>query len=294
MWIRLPLISLVMVACDRDGSDFVPQPDPDHPGVLELGELAVIEPSELSGLTPEACGDTDGERRCIYAQVGTSSSDVQGGVTYTFLGTGEPVCLIVDPEAVFWNQSISPTEPDPAYGYPDNPRDDGDIDMFAGLSSYYNGSPGVELGDFEGIYTDSLGNSVTIEYGECNQTGRLGQDDAHGGRGAPEYCQIATSGREGVQFTVVLKTFSTPLDDGVMSFAAVAVNGKCRELGIDECTLADEALDPESGAPRDGYAGLEAAFCNNEQATYCCDNPDMCGDDPPVDFCESISDTAGE
>lgn len=279
-----------LAGCDRNGRDLVQRPDEDFAPVIELGELAVISSDEARIIANLGCEAEDGSRRCVYDQVGTPPAGTRGGATFTFKGTGGDVCVIVDPEAVFWNQSISPTEANEIYVYPDNTRDDGDLDLFGGLSSYYTGSPGIDLGDFKGFYTDSLGNTIEIEYSECVQVGRLGQTDAHAGRGSPEYCEIDTEMRAGVDYTVVLQTFATPLDDGVLSFGAMVVDGGCGMGGIsvNECTVPNEALDPETGEVRAGFEALEDAFCANTMLEFCCGNPDMCGSDPPEDVCDDV------
>ena len=46
------------------------------------------------------------------------------------------------------------------YLYPDNVFDDGDLDLFAGFSVYYSGSPGVEIGNFQILFEDALGNQA--------------------------------------------------------------------------------------------------------------------------------------
>lgn len=286
MWSSRPLALLTVlgiVGCDRNGRDLVQRPNSDFPAVLDLGELTPISAAEAREITQADCEGEDGTQRCVYGQLGTPEPETQGGATFTFKGTGGSVCVIVDPESVYWNQSISPIEPETAYAYPDNIEDDGDVDLFGGLSSYYTGSPGVNVGDFKGFYTDSQGNTVEIEYGECTQIGILGQLDAHAGRGAPEYCEIDTELREGVDFTIVLETFSTPLDDGVLSFSAMVVEGGCggrNGISVTECTMPAEALDPETDEVRAGYEALEAAFCEEDMLAFCCANPDMCGDAP--------------
>lgn len=286
------LIGLVaLVGCDRNGRELVQRPDDDYDPVLDLGEINVVDTTTARAIGSEGCEADDGSPNCFYEQVGTPPAGTTGGATFTFLGTGSEVCVIMDPEAVFWNQSISPTQPNETYIYPDNIRDDGDLDLFGGLSSYYTGSPGVDVGDFTGYYTDSLGNVIEIEYDEdCSQIGIRGQSDAHGGRSAPEYCEIDTEQLEGVQFTVVLETFATPLDDGVLSFGAMVVGSGCGVGGISvsECTIPNEALDPETGEPKEGFAELEAAFCDNQMLEYCCAHPEQCGDDPPADACDGV------
>ena len=113
--------------------------------------------------------------------------------------------------------------------------------MFAGLSSYYTGSPGLEIGDFKGIYTDSLGNKVEIEYGECVQSSQY-TANAHAGRGAAEFCTIDTNNRVGVEYTVVLESFSIPLDDGSLSFGVAVLEGSCSDYTINECLIPGESL----------------------------------------------------
>ncbi len=299
------LLGVLLVGCDRSGLDKVPQPNEAFPAVVEVGQLEVISASQYSTLEEQGAGayswcdssgsverDTVGDRDqaeglplCYYGQVGTSEIGGGGGATFTFEGTGGQVCLVVDPETVFWNQSVAADNARANYSYPDVEADDGDMDMFAGLSAYYTGSPGVEIGDFTGFYTDSQGNEIEIEYGLCNQTGAQSQSDAHAGRGTAEYCTINTANYVGVEFTVVLETFSVPLDDGILSFGAMVLDGPC--AGIDECTLPAESLEIEGGV-RECTPNLEAAYCGqNTLEAFCCLHPDMCGEDATIDECES-------
>jgi len=291
-----------LMGCDRDAKDLVPVPDDAFPGVIEIGELAIVTKEEFNLLNgyvednpipvvrQENCTEReDGTLRCFYGQLGQTELGEKGGATFTFTGNGEEICLVVDPETVFWAQSVKPGENRvKEYAYPDFYNDDGDLDLFSGLSSYYTGSPGVELGDFKGFYTDSLGQQVEIEYGECFQTGaRTGMNDAHAGRATVEYCAIDTDQREGIQYTVMLETVSVPLDDGIMSFGAVVLEGRCTRLGPTECTIRGESLDPISGDKRYCTEQLEQAQCDKQLGPFCCANPGMCGDDfAPGDACE--------
>ncbi len=304
--------------CDRNAKDLVPVPSDAHPGVIEGGELAIVTKEELNVLNgePEAnpipyvvqdnCEEPeDGSpRRCFFGQLGQTPLGQSGGATFTFMGNGEEVCLVVDPETVFWAQSISPVKPTDEFVYPDYYDDDGDLDMFSGLSSYYTGSPGVELGDFKGFYTDSLGQEVEIEYGECFQTGaQTGMTDAHAGRATIEYCGIDTDQRVGIEYTVVLETVSVPMDDGVLSFGVAVLEGRCARLGPTECTIRGESLesipttadgkkckDPSKDGcefrPRYCTEELEKAQCQAQLRPFCCANPDMCGDNVPEDACK--------
>ena len=112
------------------------------------------------------------EAATMYLEIGPEPGAALGGVTFNFLGTGGPVCVFVDPETAAWNNSVAAEQDEVqrAWSYPDNPFDDGDLDVFVGLSAYYNGSPGVAMGDFRVTYSDSLGNEVPIELSECSNT----------------------------------------------------------------------------------------------------------------------------
>lgn len=294
-WLLSGLLgAALLAACDRSGSDLIPQPSDDYPSVIELGAVPVISTNDLADFAANGCTLDDPASGCVWSQVGSSvSSGVRAGVTFTFNGTGGDVCLIVDPEAVTWNTSVAadvlPGDAAWQYRYPDNIRDDADLDLFAGLTTYYTGSPGVELGDFVGYYTDSLGSTVSIEYSACDQIGSRGQSNAHGGRGAVEYCTVDTSGRNGISYTVVLENFAVPLDDAVIAFQAVVVDGDCSEAYLggapNECMLTGEAVDIGTGAVRDGVVELESAYCDTSAkgptlVAFCCENPDMCGEEP--------------
>ena len=303
---------LALMACDRKGEDYIPAADGTYPPVLDIGELAVMDAAMLqelraSGTTARAwCKDNldnNGNPYCFYGLLGQAPAGIKGGATFTFRGTGEKVCVLTDPETVFWNTAVAATNPNNNYSYADLEQDDGDIDLFAGLSSYYTGSPGVELGDFKGFYTDSLGNSVAIEYGECFQYGaQSGMNNAHAGRATPEYCTINTSNREEKLYTVVLESFAVPLDDGALGFGAVVLAGACGDYVLNECTLFGEGLEAQTDANgdvvKDTVSGevealtrpctvqLEQASCDGELQAFCCAYPAMCGEDGDRDQCE--------
>jgi len=293
-----------LTGCDRNAKGLVPQPSDAYPGVIEIGELGIITKEEFNLLNGELednpvpyvregnCTERDdGTLRCFYGQIGQTPVGQKGGATFTFKGNGEEICLVVDPETVFWAQSISPKNRQDEYAYPDFYNDDGDLDMFSGLSSYYTGSPSVELGDFKGQYTDSMGQEIEIEYGECFQTGaQTGMTDAHAGRATVEYCGIDTDQREGIEYTVVLETVSVPLDDGVLSFGVTVLEGRCARLGPTECTIRGESLEAfgsNAGDVRYCTDILEDAQCDKQLGAFCCANPEMCGEDiAPKDACE--------
>ncbi len=326
------LVSVIFLSgltgCDRNAKDLVPAPSKDFDGVVEIGELEVVDADTLNSFIAKQQGtlayvqpnleDTKGDPKWdsedpdldgltgqerydqhvaetgmlpyYYGQLGQAKDGQRGGATFTFTGTGDELCIVVDPETVFWSQSIAPGNRQDNYAYPDYYNDDGDLDLFAGMSSYYTGSPGVEIGDFTGYYTDSKGELVEIEYGECFQTGaQTGMDNAHAGRATTEYCTIDTDQKAGVEYTVVLDTFSVPLDDGVLSFGVAVVNERCARIDKSECFLRGESLDA-NGNTKECTAQLEAAQCASDLGAFCCANPEMCGDENAVDpkLCDEI------
>jgi hypothetical protein len=251
-----------------------------------------VEHGTIDCETFKANPDGDNNRGALpyfYGQLGRAPDLTQGGATFTFTGTGDDVCVIVDPETVFWNQSIAPAGRTDQYAYPDHFDDDGDLDLFGGMSSYYTGSPGVEIGDFRGYYTDSKGELIEIQYGECNQTGYGGADFAHAGRAKPEFCTIDTDQQAGVEFTVVMKTWAVPLDDGVLSFGVAVMNQRCPSVDTSECFIRTESLDGD-GNPRSCTDKLEYAQCDGKLGVFCCANPEMCGDENMLadNLCEDL------
>ncbi len=317
----LYLLPLMFLSCDRAGDDLVPSPNGEFDSVIEIGELGLMSTADkdnfqaaiLSGERPaQWCKDntdSNGNPLCYYGILGQSENGVKGGATLTFRGDGGPVCVIVDPESVFWNTAVAEDRPESMYRYPDYEEDDGDIDLFAGLSSYYMGSPGIEIGDFSGFYTDSLGSEIEIEYGECIQVSQYGLNNAHAGRATPEYCTISTNNREGVEYTAVLESFSVPLDDGALGFGVAVVQGACTDMEINECTLRGESQKADRDASNAVIRGddgdiqpytractrqLESASCNDTLREFCCVYPDMCGEDPKEYTCVGVELSAAD
>lgn len=260
-----------LVACNRDGRSYTPQPQEAYPGIVHLGEVEVVEEGNWA----------NGEARyegISLEQLGPGPSGQWGGATVTFKGTGGDVCVFVDPEAVFWNSSKSVLSPNPEFEAEDNPYDDGDIDLEVGLAAYYTGTPGLEIGDFEQVYEDALGNEVTFEANECVMIGSRGQTGAHAGRATPEYCKIDTSLHPDTEYMVLLRTWSVPWDDYVLDFAFAIFEGDC-DAGLsatgesDECVILGESWDKDN---RSDYINLEQALCDSELTEYCEQNPAMC------------------
>lgn len=315
----LPAILIAFAfGCDRSGIELVPETNGDFDSVIEVGEVGVMTTAQLqelqsavlNGANPQEWCDSnttaDGKRPCYFGILGQAEVGVKGGATMTFKGTGSDVCLIVDPETVFWNTAVAATRPEREWRHPDFEEDDGDIDLYAGLSSYYTGSPGLEIGDFKGFYTDSLGNQVEIEYGECIQTGSNGAANAHAGRASVESCTINTYNRTNVEYTMVLESFSIPLDDGALSFGVAVVEGSCSDIGTTECTLYGESLvanrDDNGDVTRDENGDLstyvrdcsrqlEQAYCRGSLLEFCCIYPDMCGEDATESTCATMTET---
>ena len=302
---RAEVAALVLLAaCEGSGAEFVLEPSGDAPAVADFGMLDVIPLEEWSKLGPQEAIDTYG----IHDTVGPATTGHVAGSTFRFIATGGDVCVFTDPELVFWGQSISPISPTVNFQYSDNYNDDGDIDLFAGLSALYTGSPGVEMGDFYGVYTDSQGQQTTIAFNECLQAGYPGSDlvESHSGRGTPEFCTLHTKGREGVEFTVAMQTFAVPLDDGKLDFVAAVVGGKCGGgtvqdpgVGLDapsyECEYHGERFQRDDESDEDyaiAVVGLEDAYCAQNPSQYCCEHdgeyPDLCGEPPDSAFCDQF------
>lgn len=309
--------TLAYIRSDLDNSTELPVGDGEtdtptgfeFPGCPELADAVngltkaerlewYLEHGTLDCDTYAAAPDTDhnaDDLPYFFGQLGRAPDLTQGGATFTFIGTGDDVCVIVDPETVFWNQSIAPANRQEQFAYPDYFDDDGDLDLYGGMSSYYTGSPGVEIGDFKGFYTDSKGELIEIEYGECNQNGYNGVDGAHAGRGTTEFCTIDTDQQEGVEFTVVMETWSVPLNDGVLSFGVTVMNERCPRVDTSECFIRNESLNSD-GTPRSCTDKLESAQCGAQLASFCCANPEMCGDENFVEdrLCQGLFDIEGE
>lgn len=276
------LALLALAGCDYSG-DFL------FPGVVEgLEDVRVLTDEDGGLIVPaDIVSQDDIRANTIYAEVGPPATTAYGGVTFDFIGTGGDICIWVDPELASWNPAVSPRPSDVArkWSYPDNIFDDGDLDLFAGLSVYYTGSPGEEVGDFVVAYEDSLGNDIPISLAACpNQVGQAG-DLVTAGRGSPEFCTIPTTDA-GISYTVLLRTWATPLDDDRLAFGVVIANGGCDALRTaagsgtieqDECLIMGEALFPEPGefGPYYGFDSIanriwpgsmefEGTFCDPE------------------------------
>lgn len=280
-------------ACDFSGDFMFSPPFEDVPGVVHLGELEPIEYLDRDTL----------DENVLYAEIGPSDSVALGGATFTFVGTSSPVCVWVDPELVYWTQSVSPTSPVAKWTYPDNVFDDGDIDLYAGLSVFYSGAPGEKLGNFVQKVEDDLGHTIEASLSVCNIPGYQNEPNGHAGRASPEYCTIKNT-LPGVSYTVVLQGFSLPLDDDRLSFGVILADGTCdnlketfhvgNSLYKEECLIVGEAVVPDNaqgsaakdaGYPSPSWLGLEEVpswpGSTDFEESFCAAQESM------SDFCET-------
>jgi hypothetical protein len=233
----------LLPGCDYTGDWLFPQAIETVPGIQDLGTLEPVEIETLQDIRDNV----------IYGEIGATGNAQVGGATFQFDGTGGTVCVWVDPETVYWSQSVAATNPQQRWAYPDNFQDDGDIDLYAGVSAFYSGSPGVEIGNFEVRYQDALGNTIPVEFNECFiDSAELRDGGAHAGRGMAEFCDL-TSTQEGAPYTVVLENFSVPLDDNRIGYGLILIEGSCdqvsniiadEQLFSPECVILGESIDP--------------------------------------------------
>jgi hypothetical protein len=292
--------AFVLTGCDYSGDWLFAGVVDDVPGVwhLEDQDTYLITPRVITNLQ-------ELEEATIYGEIGPNGSTELGGVTADFEGTGGSVCVFIDPETAWWSQAVSPAPDDfgSFWSYPDNVFDDGDIDLYVGLSVYYTGSPGERMGDFFVSYTDGLGREVPLQLSECSSSiGAQGQTNAHAGRAMPEYCTIPNT-QPGISYTIALQTFATPLDDDRLGFGMIVSEGTCddiilivrREAGLgegvtdnrlEECVIQGESIRPKRGnelGPWYGYTDLSSSeaiwggslefeehFCSTKRMTSFC------------------------
>jgi hypothetical protein len=275
------LATVSLTGCDYTGDWLFPQAT-EVAGIMDLGSLE-----------PDVVTTLDEARAAIrYGEIGATGTAQVGGMSFEFTGTGGSVCVWVDPETVYWNQSVATQAPRAWWSYPDNHDDDGDIDLYAGVSVYYSGSPGSEIGNFEVRYADALGNEIPVEFNECVITSEELEVGSHAGRGMAEFCALKNT-QLGVDYTVVLETFSAPNDDNRLGYGLLFVEGDCSELkdivqdndlDSEECLIVGESIMPGHGHDYEadpflarGYAeveplawplstDVETAFCGAERA----------------------------
>jgi len=267
-------LAALTVGCNYSGDWLLPPPIEGVPAVIDLGE---IEPA--SGFDGGEIRD-----RIIFAEVGPGDGVLPGGASARFTGSGGPMCVWMDPELVFWNQAVGARESGGRnWSWPDNTYDDGDIDMEVGPAVIYDGIPGERVGDFTVRQRDELGNEFIATIQSCAPGSLFASNVvAHGGRGAPEVCELAET-EAGVPYTIALSAWTLPLDDYRLSFGLVVYDGPCvsfdrAEPGLanalsgdpnfadvadrtnwQECIISGESVPPSAeGGPKAAAAGLPA------------------------------------
>lgn len=235
----------------------------------------------------------------IYAEVGPTGTSAIGGATFQFVGTGGSVCIWMDPELVSWSQSVSPTDPDQDLAWPDNLFDDGDIDLDAGPAVFYTGTPGDRMGRFRATFQDSLGVETTVDLSACTSPGKApGTAPDSAGRAAPEGCSVVDT-IPGRPYTVVLESYSLPLDDKRLGMGMLITEGSCDQFDAAlggkatsqygrECIVLGESIDPfsepgeaaaaagmperswlgEERVPWTGSVEFELSFCHNNEPSF--------------------------
>jgi hypothetical protein len=249
------LLAALVGGCDIDQSRFVPDviegvPDAPDFGVVELVTYDV-ETVDVDQLLADIRANT------IYAEIGPTGTSLQGGATLSFTGTGGDVCVLLDPELLSWVQSVSPSNPLEDFVYPDNLFDDGDLDLRVGQSVFYTGTTGQIIGDFVIRFEDSLGVETLQNQNACIYPGSSPDFPIYfGGRGALETCAVEST-IPGTSYTVVMETFSLPIDDARLAFGVALIEGDCLQLDqvlasrmsdfyLRECIIRGEAVKPGS------------------------------------------------
>lgn len=242
----LPLLLLLLLGCNYDAMSLL-----QNEGAADVQDLdAAANPPLLDG------GQYEGT--LLGSDIGGGN---YSGATFTIAGTGERVCLIIDPQSV-WRDDLQ-LGPEGDVSNPwmeDHPYDDGDLDLLAGLASYYTGTPGTELGDFFGTFPDSNGVDRAIDLNLCQMNDYHGQASGTAGRATPEWCSFETD--PGVTYMGVLRVFSVPVDDDELRYLLDVRSGACPSQ-VDECTLrGDTDVLPEGLELPEDYSSLESMYCD--------------------------------
>ncbi len=249
---------LALAACDlnpqpllqnyRDG-----ETQPAH--VVDLNNLPADE------LFPDVDAPEPYLGKLYGGNVGTGQTS---GATFDFTGTGDRVCVIIDPQSV-WRDDLQLGGNGEEYWNPfmdDMPHDDGDLDLQVGLASFYTGTPGVEMGDFFQSFPDSNGVDRAVDLNICLQRDEHGITGASSGRATPEWCSFDTA--NGVEYRVALRVWSVPVDDNELRYALAVRTGECPP-SINECTLRGDAdYEPEYRdiLPGGRFDTVEELYCD--------------------------------
>ena len=245
--------------CDLDGRALLQNYDP------VTGESRPVTVVDLDDATdaPVVCEEDDltlcepyvGELGPSDVGTGTLS-----GASYTFVGTGGRVCVVIDPQSVFRDNRMrdaSGTETVNPF-MEDFTFDDGDLDVIAGLASYYTGTPGEIMGDFVNTFYDDNGVGRRVDLNLCLQEDNHGQVGGTAGRATPEMCGFDTL--PDTPYRVALYAFSVPVDDNTLKYAFVVRDGDCPTT-IDECALRGDRDRPAPGTLPFERDNVEDMYC---------------------------------
>lgn len=259
----LPLLAgLALAGCDLDGRELLQNYDP------ETGESLPVTVVDLDRLDepPVVCeADDVSENNCETFRGALGPSDVGtgqlSGATYTFNGTGGRVCIIIDPQSVWRDDQMQDSSGNVGANpfMDDFPYDDGDLDMVAGLASYYTGTPGETMGDFVNNFIDDNGVGRRVDLNVCLQEDTHGQTGGTSGRATPEMCSFETL--ENTPYRVALFAFSVPVDDDELRYAMEVREGAC-PTSIDECTLRGDRDRAPDGSLPFGTDNVEDMYCD--------------------------------
>ena len=131
-----------------------------------------------------------------------------------------------------------------------------------------------------------------------------GQTNVHAGRAVPESCTIDNT-VEGLSYTIVMQTFSVPIDDNRLGYGLLVTRGGCDEFNElfggaaderygRECVIRGESIRPgsaqgdraaEAGLPSPTWLGdekptwdlsveAENAYCNENLRAFCTNEAD--------------------
>jgi len=280
----------LLVGCDNDQTVFYQAAIEGVPGIVHLGTLTPVPLTTVEEV----------QAQVIYGELGPTGTPLPGGVTFNLEGRGGSMCIFVDPELASWNTSVSQNDPIRNFTFPDNNYDDGDLELFGGYSVFYTGTPGQRIGNFEVPFEDALGNLFVQNLVECSLEGAVrGGLSVKAGRAVPEFCDLANT-IEGVTYTIVLQTFSVPIDDNRLGYGLVVTEGTCAQFNNlfagaaqeaygRECIIRGESIRPgeeqgarakEAGLPAPTWIGderptwpqseaFEEAFCNETLRGFC-------------------------
>ena len=248
-----------LAGCDLDGRALLQSYDP------ETGETRPVTVVDLDRVedAPTVCTEDDFANCEPYiGELGPSDigTGTLSGSTLTIQGTGNRMCVMIDPQSVYQdNRMLDPSGSQTTNPFMDDfPYDDGDLDMLAGLASYYTGTPGELMGDFVNNFVDENGVGRRVDLNLCLQEDNHGQVGGTAGRATPEMCSFDTL--PDTPYRIALYAFSVPVDDNSLKYALLVYEGNCPST-IDECTLRGDRDRPEAGTLPFDVDNVESMYC---------------------------------